>query len=60
MKSVLELVGFGNTRPYYEDRNGSIRRRYPKVKGKANVKRAKKARRLARESEARKAVQVAA
>lgn len=37
-----------------------LERKIAKVKGKANVKRAKKARRLARESAARKAVRVAA
>ncbi len=47
-RSVLDIVLFGGSRPYYEDGNGSIRRRVPKVKGRANVKRAKRARHAAR------------
>lgn len=55
IRSVLAIVGIGGKRPYYQDRHGSIRRTVGKVKGKANVKRAKKARRLAREFAALKA-----
>jgi hypothetical protein len=50
MRSVLAIVGVGNTRTYFADGAGVIRHRFPKVRGKANVKRSKKARRLSRES----------
>ena len=47
LRSVLEKV-IGGRRVYSVATDGSIRRRFPKVRGKAAVKRAKKARRLAR------------
>lgn len=52
---VLNKRGVGNARPYHEDRRGCIRHATPKVKGKANVKRAKRARIRGRQSAERMA-----
>lgn len=43
-RSVLDIVLLGGVRPYFEDAHGSIRHRVPRVKGKAAVKAAKRAR----------------
>lgn len=47
-RSVLSIVGIGGERPYYTDSKGTIHRTRPKIRGKANVKRAKRARHAAR------------
>lgn len=52
MRSVLDIVGIGNRRPYVADGHGTIRLRHPKLRGKAAVKRAKRARQAVRQQEA--------
>lgn len=44
MRSVLEITGIGGVRLYSVDGRGVIHRRFRKVKGKAAVKAAKRAR----------------